>query len=216
MRQPPRPQDARPGRGARHAQSPPQDERGGRGTSRGTNGGTSHELADTERYPGGHDHLQRPARPEVEEVQQVRRARDERGVDRDVRGRAAGEGGRGDAGHADAAELHRPGGHLAVGEGAEVTTEAAPVARSGDVVVTAESGRTGRSGGEGGAGPGRHPGSGGGRDRAGQGRRRALKQRDRLAAVVRAGPAFRPARRATGEGRVRGAGGRGRDHRRDG
>jgi hypothetical protein len=67
-----------------------------------------------EQDAGGGRDLDGPAGPQIEQVEQVRAPGYQAGVKDHVHGRAAGQRGADDAGDADAAQLHRAGGHLAL------------------------------------------------------------------------------------------------------
>ncbi len=165
----------------------------------------------------GDGHLDGPAWPQVEQVDQVRAAGYQRGVEDDVGGRAAGRGRARQAGEADATELDRPGGHLAVAQRAKVTAESAAVTRSGEVVVGTERGgarsadrdRRVRPPARRSSQPSGHPlrqqlgqrRAQHRRDRPGRDRW-SLQQRERLAPVVGAGPGLGTARRAAVQGGV--------------
>ena len=95
----------------------------------------------------------------------------------DVSGRAPGQPPAAGPGRADSADLHRPGGDLAAGQGAEVPAEPAPVAASGQIVIPAERGGPGPGGRQRGPAPGRQA--------RGQPRRRDA------AAAAAAGPSSR-------------------------
>jgi hypothetical protein len=126
-----------------------------------------HGAADGDEAAGKHGDLDGSTRAEVEQVEQVRAARDEARVDHHV-GRAIGgrvTKGRvtkgcvaknrgGEARGGQATELDRAGGHLTVGQGAQVAAEAATLSRARQIVDEAErqGTRAGQSQAAGGAG----------------------------------------------------------------
>jgi hypothetical protein len=145
------------------------------------------------------------AGPQVEEVGEVRAAGDQRTVDHGVDGAAGGEGGGGQARHADAEDLHRATGDLALGQGAQVSLEPLGRRRAVQVVVGAETAAAGHGQQHGRPDPGGQTGDHRGGRTGARDEGRTLEQGDRLTPVVGPGPGLRVTdRRLSGEGRIRG------------
>ena len=91
-------------------------------------GGQGHLWCCGQERAAGQSHLDGAPRAQVEQVQQVGTPGHQPRVDRDIGRGTAEYRGRHQAGPADAAELDRPRGDLSLSQGAEMTTETAPVA----------------------------------------------------------------------------------------
>ena len=187
-------------------------EQGGGGAERrghrreGPRAGRTAARAHGQQRSAGQGDLEGAPGAQVEQVQQVRAPGDKSGIDRDVGWPAPQQHGRRQAGRADAAQLDRPRGDLAMDQGTEVPAEPAPAPAAGQVVIPAERRRPRARQRQRGPDPGRQARPHRGAHDAGPGERGSFQQGDRLAPVVGPGPAGLAAGRPPGQDGVGGAG----------